>query len=221
MVGSNTTMVMGEREEPRPSFVLGRGEYDKKGDQVEPATPSFLPPIEGSPSPTRLDLARWLVDPEHPLTARVTVNRLWQRFFGSGLVATSEDFGSQGARPSHPALLDWLATELIRSGWDLKAMQRLIVTSATYRQSSKQRPDLVERDPENRLLARASRFRIDAEMVRDNALYAGGLLVEAQGGPSVKPYQPAGLWREIGYESNGRFSAGEFVQDEGSEAPSP
>ncbi len=210
-----TSMVMAEREEPRPAFVLSRGEYDKKGEQVQAATPSFLPPIVSDTQLTRLDFARWLVDPENPLTARVTVNRLWQRFFGNGLVSTVEDFGAQGALPSHPALLDWLATELIRTGWDLKAMQRLIVTSATYRQSSRLRPDLAERDPENILLARAARFRIDAEMVRDNALLAGGLLVETLGGPSVKPYQPAGLWREIGYESNGRFSAGAFVQDEG------
>ena len=130
-------------------------------------------------------------------------------------MATSEDFGSQGELPSHPELLDWLATELVRNGWDLKALQRTIVTSSTYRQSSRLRPELSERDPENRLLARATRFRLDAEVLRDNALLLGGLLVEQRGGPSVKPYQPDGLWREIGYESRGRFSAGEFHPDSG------
>ena len=163
----------------------------------------------------RLGLARWLVDGDHPLTARVTANRMWQRFFGRGLVGTSGDFGSQGEWPSHPELLDWLATELVRLDWDLKALQKTIVLSSTYRQSSRASPELIERDPENRLLARASRFRLDAEVIRDTALAAAGLLVERLGGPSVKPYQPAGLWREIGYESRGRFTAGIFEQDTG------
>ena len=211
-----TTMVMSDREEPRPTFVLRRGQYDLHGEQVEAATPAVLPPL---PTPsggaTRLDLARWLVDPAHPLTARVAVNRFWQRFFGHGLVKTSEDFGTQGQLPSHPQLLDWLATEFVRSGWDLKALQRLIVTSATYRQSSRVSPELLARDPENRLLARASRFRLDAEVLRDSALAYGGLLVEKLGGPGVSPYQPPGLWKEIGYESRGRFSAGEFVRGSG------
>jgi hypothetical protein len=142
-------------------------------------------------------LARWLVDPANPLTARVVVNRWWQMYFGSGIVRTVEDFGVQGERPSHPELLDWLATELIRTGWDVKRMQKTIVTSATYRQSSRLTPLLRERDPDNRLLARGPRFRLPAEAVRDQALAASGLLTEQIGGPSVKPYQPDGLWKEI------------------------
>ena len=210
-----TTMVMAERAEMRPTFLLQRGQYDMPGEQVEAKTPDVLPKIQGSgESLTRLDLARWLVDPNHPLTARVTVNRFWQRFFRHGLVKTSDDFGSQGELPSHPELLDWLATEFINSGWDMKQLQRLIVTSATYQQSSRVSPTLLEKDPENRLLARASRFRLDAEVLRDSALSYAGLLVERIGGPGVNPYQPPGLWKEIGYDSRGRFSAGEFVQGE-------
>ena len=210
-----TTMVMREMEEPRPTFVLRRGEYDQQTDKVGPAVPSFLPPIPEDLPKNRLGLARWLVSEDHPLTARVTANRMWQKFFGRGLVKTTGDFGSQGEWPSHPGLLDWLATELVRLDWDLKALQKTIVMSSTYRQSSKASPELVERDPENRLLARASRFRLDAEVIRDGALAVAGLLVEKLGGPSVKPYQPPGLWREIGYESRGRFTAGIFKQDEG------
>ncbi len=210
-----TTMIMREMEEPRPTFLLRRGEYDQQADEVSPAVPSFLPPIPEELPKNRLGLARWLVSEEHPLTARVTANRMWQRFFARGLVGTSGDFGSQGEWPSHPELLDWLATELVRLDWDLKALQKTIVLSTTYRQSSKASPELVELDPENRLLARASRFRLDAEVIRDGALAAAGLLVEKLGGPSVKPYQPPGLWREIGYESRGRFTAGIFEQDEG------
>ncbi len=210
-----TTMIMREMEAPRPTFVLRRGEYNQQTDEVSPSVPSFLPPIPEELSKNRLGLARWLVSEEHPLTARVTANRMWQRFFGRGLVGTSGDFGSQGEWPSHPGLLDWLATELVGLDWDLKALQKTISMSSTYRQSSKASPELVERDPENRLLARASRFRLDAEVIRDGALAAAGLLVEKLGGPSVKPYQPPGLWREIGYESRGRFTAGIFKQDEG------
>ena len=210
-----TTMVMREMAEPRPTFVLRRGEYDQRADEVSPAVPAVLPPIPADLPKNRLGLARWLVSGDHPLTARVVANRMWQRFFGRGLVGTSGDFGSQGEWPSHPALLDWLATELVRDDWNLKALQKTIVMSATYRQSSKATPELIERDPENRLLARASRFRLDAEVIRDSALFASGLLVEKLGGPSVKPYQPPGLWREIGYEGRGRFTAGIFEQDVG------
>ncbi len=210
-----TTMIMREMEEPRPTFVLRRGEYDQPTDEVEAAVLAVLPPIPEDLPKNRLGLARWLVDADHPLTARVTANRIWQRFFGRGLVATIGDFGSQGAWPSHPGLLDWLATELIRLDWDLKAFQKMLVLSATYRQSSRTRPELAELDPGNRLLARASRVRLDAEAIRDGALAVSGLLVEKLGGPSVKPYQPPGLWREIGYESRGRFSAGIFEQDHG------
>ena len=146
----------------------------------------------------RLEFAQWLVSPANPLTARVTVNRFWQMFFGTGLVKTVEDFGAQGELPSHPELLDWLATEFVQSGWNVKAIQKTILMSATYRQASHVTPDLVQRDPENRLLARGPRVRLPAEVIRDQALAISGLLVEKQGGPSVKPYQPAGLWSELG-----------------------
>jgi mono/diheme cytochrome c family protein len=192
-----TTMVMKEMPAPRDTFVLLRGEYDKHGEKVTPGVPASLPPLpEGVPN-NRLSLARWLVDPANPLTARVTVNRYWQMLFGTGLVKTVEDFGSQGEWPSHPDLLDWLATEFVHTGWDIKATLRTIVTSATYRQSSRVTRELLRRDPENRLLARGPRFRLSAEMVRDQALFASGLLVEKVGGPSVKTYQPASLWKEL------------------------
>jgi hypothetical protein len=194
-----TTMVMEEMPVPRETFVLIRGQYDKHGEKVTPGLPASL---SAGTSPAarvtnRLDFARWLVDRGNPLTARVTVNRYWQTYFGTGLVKTAGDFGAQGEWPSHPELLDWLATEFMDSGWDVKAMQRLIVTSATYRQSSKVTPALLAADPDNRLLARGPRFRLPAEAVRDQALAASGLLVERVGGPSVKPYQPPGLWKEL------------------------
>jgi hypothetical protein len=192
-----TVMVMQERETPRDTFVLLRGVYDRPGEKVTPGVPAVLPPLPPGAPNNRLGFARWLVDPANPLTARVIVNRFWQMYFGVGLVKTVEDFGSQGEWPSHPELLDWLATEFIRSGWDVKAMQKLIVTSATYRQSSRVTPELAQKDPENRLLARGPRVRLPAEMVRDQALAISGLLVEKIGGPSVKPYQPAGLWKEL------------------------
>jgi hypothetical protein len=192
-----TTMVMKEMATPRETFVLKRGDYRSRGEKVTPGTPSVLPPLpQGSPA-TRLALARWLVSPNHPLTARVAVNRFWQLYFGLGLVKTAENFGSQGEPPSHPQLLDWLATEFIRTGWDVKGLQRLIVTSAAYRQSSRATKELIERDPENRLLARGPRFRLPAEVVRDNALAASGLLNAEIGGRSVFPYQPKGLWEEM------------------------
>ncbi len=192
-----TTMVMSELATPRDTFVLTRGSYDKPGDKVTPAVPAFLPPLpEGAPR-NRLTLANWLMDPANPLPARVAVNRYWQMYFGTGIVKTVEDFGSQGEAPSHPELLDWLATEFIRSGWDIKAMQRLIVTSATYRQSSMVTPELREKDPENRLLARGPRVRLPAEMIRDEQLSISGLLSEKMGGVSVKPYQPDGLWEQL------------------------
>ena len=192
-----STMVMQEMESPRDAFILARGQYDKPGGKIAPAVPAFLPPLpEGAPR-NRLGFARWLVDPENPLTARVAVNRMWQSFFGSGLVATAEDFGSQGSAPSHPELLDWLASEFVRAGWDMKRMHKLIALSAVYRQSSKAAPALLQRDPDNRLLARGPRFRLSAEMIRDQALAVSGLLTERIGGPSVKPYQPAGLWEQL------------------------
>jgi hypothetical protein len=192
-----TVMVMAERPQRRDTFLLLRGAYDKPGDKVEPGVPAVLPPLPAGTPNNRLALAKWIVDPGNPLTARVTMNRFWQMYFGTGIVKTVEDFGVQGEWPSHPELLDWLATEFVRSGWDMKAMQKLIVMSATYRQSSRVTPELMQRDPENRLLARGPRIRLSAEMVRDQALAAAGLLVEKVGGPSVKPYQPAGLWKEV------------------------
>ncbi|HEX8201834.1 MAG TPA: PSD1 and planctomycete cytochrome C domain-containing protein [Isosphaeraceae bacterium] len=187
-----TTMVVRERTTPRQTHVLIQGDFTRPGDVVTPGVPSVLPPI-ASARPNRLDLARWLVRPENPLTARVTVNRLWQAAFGRGLVETENDFGTQGAPPSHPELLDWLATEFMARGWSLKSIQRLIVTSASYRQASRLRPDLARIDPENRRLARQARVRLDAELVRDAALVAGGLLSPTIGGPSVFPPQPDGV----------------------------
>ena len=192
-----STMVMQEMATPRDTFVLLRGSYEKPGEKVTPAVPGFLPPMPAGAPANRLGLAEWLTDPANPLTARVAVNRYWQSYFGTGLVKTSEDFGSQGEAPSHPELLDWLATEFVRTGWDVKAVQRLIVTSATYRQQSQAGPALRERDPENRLLARGPRQRLAAEMIRDQALAISGLLNVRMGGPAVKPYQPDGLWEQL------------------------
>ena len=192
-----TVMVMKEREVTRPTHLLVRGQYDLPGDQVTPGVPAALPPIpEGVPN-NRLGLARWLVSPSNPLTARVTVNRFWQSYFGAGLVKTVEDFGSQGEWPLYLELLDWLATEFVESGWDVKQLQKTIVMSSAYRQSSRVTPALAAKDPDNRLLARGPRVRLPAEVVRDQALAISGLLVEEIGGPSVKPYQPAGLWTEL------------------------
>ena len=191
-----TVMVMAESETPKDTFLLNRGAYDKPGEKVQPGTPAVLPPLPAGAPNNRLGFARWIVDPANPLTARVVVNRFWQMHFGTGLVKTVEDFGVQGEWPSHPELLDWLATEFVRSGWDVKALQKLIVTSAAYRQSSEATRDLLQRDPENRLLARGPRFRLPAEMIRDQALFVSGLLAEKLGGPSVKPYQPPDLWKE-------------------------
>nr|AGW45562.1 planctomycete cytochrome C domain secreted protein [uncultured bacterium Lac161] len=200
-----TTMVAKEMEKPRDTFMLVRGEYDKKGDKVGPGVPAVLPPWPSDQPTNRLGFARWLLQPDHPLTARVTVNRYWQQYFGTGLVKTTEDFGVQGDNPSHPELLDWLATEFVRMGWDVKRMQKLIVMSATYRQSSKLTPQLLGRDPENRLLARGPRFRVDAEAVRDTALFISGLLVEHIGGKGVKPYQPSGLWEAVSFNNSQKY----------------
>ena len=189
-------MGMGDLPKPRPAYVLTRGEYDKRGDVVEPGTPGSILPLDAKLPRNRLGLARWLIDPQHPLTARVIVNRAWQQFFGRGLVETSDDFGSQGTLPSHPELLDWLARHFIDTGWDMKALCKLIVTSSTYRQSAAGTPELLARDPDNALLARGPSVRLSAEMLRDQALATSGLLVNKIGGPSVKPYQPDGLWEE-------------------------
>ncbi len=208
-----TTMVMAEMKKPRDTFVLARGDYRNQTDKVEPGVPAILPKLpEGAPL-NRLTLAQWLVDPGHPLTSRVAVNRFWQMYFGYGIVKTQEDFGVQGELPVHPELLDWLATEFVRNGWDIRAMQRLIVTSATYRQSSKVTAALLEKDPENRLLARGPRGRLPAELIRDTALAASGLLNEAVGGPSVFPYQPKGIWEELAFGDG--FSAQAYQQSHG------
>ncbi|SIO26182.1 Concanavalin A-like lectin/glucanases superfamily protein [Singulisphaera sp. GP187] len=187
-------MVMNELPRPKPAFVLKRGAYDAPGDPVAAGTPAALPSFPSDEPRNRLGLAHWLLRPDHPLTARVTVNRLWQLMFGTGIVETSDNFGSQGAQPSHPELLDWLALEFVDSGWDVKQLLRLMATSSTYRQSSKTSRDLLARDPENHLLARGPARRLTAEMLRDQALASSGLLTEWRGGPSVKPYQPDGLW---------------------------
>ena len=189
--------VMQERGEAAMAYVLFRGEYDKRRDAVNPDTPDALPPMPSELPKTRLGLAQWLLRPEHPLTARVTVNRFWQEAFGAGIVRTSGDFGVSGELPSHPELLDWLAVEFRESGWDVKRFFKLLVTSATYRQAAVTTPEKLEKDPGNRLLSRGPRFRMDAEMVRDYALAASGMLSEKVGGPSVRPYQPEGVWEAV------------------------
>ena len=201
-----TTLVFRETTEPKPAHMLRRGEYDRKGEEVDRGVPAALPGLpEGAP-PNRLGLAQWLTSPNHPLTSRVAVNRFWQQFFGTGLVKTSEDFGSQGEPPSHPKLLDWLSAEFMDpqmlgavDRWDSKHLIRQIVKSAAYRQSAAVSPELLQKDPENRLLARGPRFRLDAETLRDQALFTSGLLYEQLGGPSVKPPQPEGLWQVVGF----------------------
>jgi hypothetical protein len=192
-----TALVMEELPTPRSTRILIRGAYDKLGDEVTASTPATLPGMSAELPRNRLGLARWLVDPANPLPARVTVNRLWQSLFGVGLVETAEDFGTQGQPPTHPELLDWLATEFIRTGWDVKAMLRLIVTCSTYRQDSRASLALRQRDPDNRLLSRGPRFRLQAEFLRDQALAASGLMVSAIGGPSVRPYHPPGLYEQV------------------------
>jgi len=215
-------MIMDQLAQPRETFVLNKGNYEAKTDvrvlgQV-PEVFQHTTTAAGASEPTktesparlnRLDLARWLVSPANPLAARTAVNRAWQAFFGTGFVKTAEDFGVQGERPSHPELLDWLAAEYVASGWDTKALHRLIVTSATYRQSSRVTPAAHERDPENRLLARGPRFRLPSWLIRDQALAASGLLVDQPGGPSIKPYQPSGIWEEA------TFGKKTYTQDHG------
>jgi hypothetical protein len=209
-----TTMVMSELDKPKDTFILARGDYRNRTDKVDPGTPAVLPPLpETEGRPSRLTLAKWLTDPSHPLTARVAVNRYWQMHFGIGLVKTAENFGSQGEPPVHAELLDWLATEFIRTGWDVKAMQRLIVTSAAYRRASDGTPAAFEKDPENRLLARGPRYRLPAEMVRDNALSVSGLLNRQVSGPSVFPYQTPGLWEELAFGDG--FSMQAYEQSHG------
>ncbi|MFT5127543.1 MAG: hypothetical protein ACI8W8_001146 [Rhodothermales bacterium] len=203
-------MVMKERATPRDTFVMKRGQYDAPGDSVQRATPGFLPPLSKSAEfASRMDLAEWFVDPRHPLTARVAVNRFWQQFFGVGLVKTSEDLGAQGEMPSHPELLDMLSVGFVESGWDIKALLKRIVMSETYRQRSIASAAEFANDPENRLLARGSRYRMDAEMIRDQILATSGLLVPTLYGPSVKPPQPDGLWKAV------TMTGERFKQDSG------
>ncbi|MFO0904384.1 MAG: PSD1 and planctomycete cytochrome C domain-containing protein [Pirellulales bacterium] len=206
------TLVMADMPKPRDTFVLVRGQYDKLGEKVEPAVPAVFPPLASDAPKTRLGLAQWLVSPEHPLTARVTVNRFWQQLFGAGIVKTSEDFGSQGQQPTHPELLDWLATDFQAQGWNVKGLLKQMMMSHTYQQSSHVSPELAQRDPANELLARGPRFRMDAEVLRDGALAVSGLLVERQGGKSVKPYQPDGLWEAVGFVGS---NTSVFKQDSG------
>ena len=193
------TMVMAELPKPREARILIRGEYDNPGDIVTPGVPTALPPLTEGTKRDRLALARWLVDPAHPLTSRVFVNRLWQMLFGVGLVSTPEDFGSQGAYPTHPELLDWLAVEFVESGWDIQHMLRLMVSSSTYAQASSISAEGLRADPANKLLARGPRHRLDAEEIRDGALLMSGLLVQTIGGKGVRPYQPLGVWKAVGY----------------------
>jgi hypothetical protein len=208
-----TTMVLQERQTPRETYIHLGGDFLRKGKRVDPGVPAVLHSLPDRPDKpggafNRLDLARWIVDPKNPLTARVTVNRFWQHYFGLGLVETENDFGTQGTPPSHPALLDWLTTEFQARGWSMKAMHRLIVTSATYRQSSKARPELATVDARNRLLARQARLRLDAEFVRDAALASSGLLTQKIGGPSVFPPQPEGIYRFTQIDKHWKASTG-------------
>ena len=211
---SHSTMVMNVADEPRQTFILNRGQYDQPTDSVFANTPAILPPL-GTEEASRLDLAKWIVNPEHPLTARVTVNRYWKMLFGQGLVKSSADFGSQGSIPTHPELLDWLAVEFVNSGWDVKGILKKMVMSETYRQSSNASKEALRVDPENTILARGPRFRLQAEFIRDAALYASGLLVDRTGGPSVNPYQPPGLWKEVSHYGSTGATAQVFVQDHG------
>jgi hypothetical protein len=210
-----TAMVMEEQMSPRETYVLIRGQYDVRGERVTARTPKSLPPMPKDAENNRLGLARWLVSGRHPLTARVAVNGLWQMLFGVGLVKTSEDFGTQGEAPSHPELLDWLANEFVASGWDQKAMLKRLVMSSTYQQESHGSADASQRDPENRLLARGPSFRLSAELIRDQALAASGLLHHKVGGPSVRPYQPDGLWREMSHFGSTPATEQVYVQDKG------
>ena len=208
------TFIFTDKPKMRDSFVMERGAYDSPGEKVERGTPAFLPPLAVADGevPDRLDLANWLVSADHPLTPRVAANRLWQQFFGVGLVKTSEDFGLQGEPPAHPELLDWLAAEYRECGWDTRQMVRLLVTSRAFRRASEARPEQLAADPENRLLARGPRIRLAAEQIRDNALAVSGLLVRTLGGKGVKPYQPPNIWEPVGFgSSNTRF----YKQDSG------
>jgi hypothetical protein len=203
------SLVYKERAEQRPAYILKRGEYDQRGEPVGRAVPAILSPWPKGAPLNRLGFAQWLVQPGHPLTARVAVNRFWQQLLGTGLVKTTEDFGAQGEPPSHPELLDWLAVQFVEDGWDVKKLVKRLVMSSAYRQSAQVTPDRLAKDPANRLLSRGPRYRLDAETLRDQALFVSGLLVEKLGGPSVKPPQPPGLWEAVAYtgSNTARFKA--------------
>ncbi|MFH1302302.1 MAG: DUF1553 domain-containing protein, partial [Planctomycetota bacterium] len=209
-----TTLVFREQKEIKEAFDLKRGQYDQKGEKVARKTPAQFPQMAAEWPVDRLGLAKWLVAPSHPLTARVAVNRFWQQLFGIGIVETSEDFGNQGANPSHPELLDWLAVDFQEHHWDVKRFMKQLLMSAAYRQSSNVTPELYKKDPKNRLLARGPRFRLDAETLRDQALAVSGLLVPTIGGPSVKPPQPDGLWFAVGYSGSNTVR---FTKDSGAD----
>ena len=225
LTAKHPVLVMNTAPKPRKTHILNRGVYSSPMEEVSPASPAVLPPLSDDPSfdqatatfrdrpANRLDLARWMTRADHPLTARVAVNRLWEHFFGRGLSASSADLGSQGQWPSHPELLDWLAVDFRENGWDRKRMIRLILTSRTYRQSSATTAALIDRDPRNELLARGPRFRLTAEQIRDQALAISGLLVERLGGPSVRPYQPGDLWRQVSHYGSSPATSQTFVQD--------
>jgi len=210
-----STFIYKDNPTPRESFIMLRGQYNQPGEKVQPDVLSILPPISKPQTGqlNRLDLAKWLVSPRHPLTSRVAVNRFWQQIFGVGLVKTSGDFGTQGETPSHPELLDWLAIHFEESGWDVKGLMRLMLTSASFKQSSKIPADVLEKDPENRMLARAPRLRLDAEQIRDNALFVGGLIDLTLGGKGVKPYQPPNIWEPVGFVGSNTRA---YQQDKGS-----
>jgi cytochrome c553 len=208
-----STFIFRDLEQPRDSFVMKRGQYDQPGEKVEPGTPAVLPPLsKAGARANRLDLARWLVAPEHPLVSRVTVNRFWQQIFGTGLVKSSHDFGTQGDLPSHPELLDGLALHFQQTGWNVKGLMRLMLTSETFRRTSAAPPEAWQTDPDNRWLARGSRFRLDAEQLRDQALFAGGLLDLTMGGRGVNPYQPPNIWEPVAYTGSNTRN---YVQSEG------
>jgi hypothetical protein len=206
------TFIMADLPQPRESFIMDRGLYDQPTEKVERNTPAVFPPLPTAQNATRLDLAKWLVSPENPLTARVAVNRFWQQFFGTGLVKTANDFGSQGTPPTHPELLDWLAVTFRESGWDVNQFVQTLVTSHTYRQSTQFTPQLLEADPDNQWLARGPRFRLDAEVVRDQALFISGLLSPKMGGKGVRPYQPENIWEPVAF---GGSNTKNYIQDHG------
>ena len=202
-----TSMIMGDMGKVRATYLLERGHYEhpRKDEVIKPGVPAFLPPLPKGAPPNRLGLALWLTRSDHPLPARVAVNRYWSLLFGSGIVKTVSDFGTQGEWPSHPALLDWLAVDFVKHGWNIKHSIKQMVMSATYQQTSRVTAKLIALDPNNILLARGPRFRLQGEFIRDNALAVSGLLVNKVGGPSVKPYQPPGLWNEVSLSGNVRF----------------